>query len=184
MTISLETLTTDPSGSENGLVVRNIPSGIQLVEIDDGYGNILGTNINPLIVKSGSTTRTEKTYYGISQIIPYNTEGMITLIPTSDFIVGSNGTSFGVTSSKTLKIQAIYANGTYSKLNLRIENSGTATVSSSLIMPLNSFYGGTSIKFEPPGGIELTGNMQFGLSGVQFSGPTFNADITIIGYEY
>lgn len=183
MTISLETLTVDPSGSENGLVVRNIPSGVQLVEIDDGYGNILGTNTNPLIVSSGSVVRTAKTYYCINQLVSYSTEAMLTLTPTSDFVTGSNGTSFGVTSGKTLKIQAIYWNGgQVSQANLRINNSGTATVGSTLAIPIN-LSGGSLIFHE--GGLELSGNMQFGISMNQFNGVgTTAVTVYVIGYEY
>ena len=59
MTISLDTLTSDPTGSENGLVTRNIPSGIQVVEVTDGYGNILGTTSNPINVISSGLNRVE-----------------------------------------------------------------------------------------------------------------------------
>jgi hypothetical protein len=183
MTISLETLTVDPSGSENGLVVRNLPSGKQLVEIDDGYGNILGTTQNPLIVNTGLINRVVKTYYCINQTVSYATEAMLTLTPTSDFIVGSNGTSFGVTANKILRIQAIYwTGGPITQANLRVNNSGSATVSSTQVIPIN--ISGLSLIFHE-GGLELSGNMQFGISMNQFNGPGASAaTVYVIGYEY
>lgn len=181
MTISLETLTTDPTGSENGLVVRNIPSGVQTIEIDDGYGNILGTSQNPLIISAGSSNRTIKTFIALAQVIPYMTEGMITLTEATNYVAGSSATSFGVSSGKVLRIQSVYINGS-GQANIRISNSGAVNTSTLVISPYLPATG-TNMSFND--GIELSGNMQFGISMVQFNSPApFTTDIYIIGYEY
>lgn len=185
-TLSIDSLTTDPSGSENGLVVRNIPSGIQQTEITDGYGNILGTVNNPVVISSGSVDRVIKTFYAQNQSgTGFFSEGMITLTPSTDFSNGSTGTSFGVTSGKKLKIQTITVTlvlnaGSIGIVKVRISNSGAVNTSS---VPIATFGDGTITTLEFPDGLELSGNMQIGVS--YKSGNTSQAfDLYITGYEY
>lgn len=179
MTISLETLTSDPSGSENGLVVRNIPSGVQTI---DGYVGLL---TDGYIFVKNLEQRTAKTYYCINQAVPYSTDTMMTLTETTGFVVGSNASSFSVTSGKTLRIQSIYVSDTggSARVRLRVSSSGSVTTSTLIVTP---YLLSSGVLFTlPSGGIELSGNNQFGISMVQFDGPGYhNTDIFIIGYEY
>ncbi len=186
-TLSIDSLTTDPSGSENGLVVRNIPSGTQTVEITDGYGNVLGTSNNPLVTSSGSSARVAKTFYVNNQLgTGFFSEAMVTLTPTSDFTAGSTGTSFGVTSGKTLRIQNIIvtlASGAPSvgTVKVRISSSGSVTTSSSPIATFTSENFLTNVSF--PDGLELSGSMQLGVS-FKSGNSSQGFDCYIVGYEY
>lgn len=179
-TLSVDSLTTDPSGSENGLVVRNIPSGVQDVSIQtDGYA------IN--VVASKDTGRIAKTFYVVGQLgTGFFSEGMVTLTPTSDFSAGSTGTSFSVTSGKTLRIETITVTLTagapsVGTVKIRVSNSGSVSTSSTPIATFSSENFLTTVTF--PDGLELSGNMQIGASFK--SGNTSQGfDLYITGYEY
>lgn len=181
-TLSIDSLTIDPSGSENGLVVRNIPSGVQQTEITDGYGNILGTANNPLVVNSSSSPRTAKTFYALNQTVPYMSSGMMVLTPTTDYVAGTPGTSFGVTSGKILRIQSIFILfSSQFSAQIRISNSGAVTTST--IVTTNYINDPLSPMIFIDG-LELSGNMEIGISMQQYLSPGATTDIFIIGYEY
>jgi hypothetical protein len=202
MTISLDSLTSNPAGTENGLIVRNIPSGIQdveitdgygnelgtftsplITEITDGYGNILGTSANSIVVSSSSTKRTSVTFYINPGSIPYDGEAMVTLTPTSGFVAGTPGTSFGVTAGKTLRIQSIYfVFPSLQACNLRISSSGSVTTSTQEFLQLGGVTG--ALTWCPDGVVELSGNNQFGISASQGSSSGAMGTIYVIGYEY
>lgn len=195
MTISLDSLTTDPVGTENGLVTRNIPSGTQMVEVTDGYGNILGTSSDPLVVSSGAVVRTTKIFTALNFAGVGNTETLITFTPYSNYVAGSTGTSFGVTSGKTLRIQAIIINaGTgggfgddmSGYFRLLVSSSGSVTTSTPVMIPMFVFANGSFYSngnYEIPGGLELTGSDQFGMSHYN-SSSNFVYSVSVVGYEY
>lgn len=187
MTVTLESLTIDPVGSENGLVTRNIPFGIQMVEVTDGYGNILGTASNPINITSSGSNRVETmfTAMGFSGV---NSETMITLTPYVSYVAGSSGTSFGVTSGKILKIHSIMITGATGAgvgvFKLKVSSSGTVTTSTPTIIP--HYFQSSLVPsgvIVLPDGIELSGNNQIGISHTN-SNPALSYNISILGYEY
>lgn len=202
-TLSIDSLTSDPVGTENGLVVRNIPSGVQetvvtdgygdtlgtltnpiVTEITDGYGNVLGTIDNPIVTTSGVVSRNTLTFVGYNFNGTGGGEAMVTLTPYSDFVAGTNGTSFAVDVGKTLRLQTIILSGFNGSgfFRLRVSSSGSVTTSTAVIM---SVYvsSGTITSIPIPEGLELVGSSQFGISqGGTASGGTFT--VTVVGYEY
>lgn len=189
-TLSIDSLITDPSGSENGLVVRNIPSGIQKTEITDGYGNILGTTNSPLIVSSGTNTRTVKTFSAIG-VAGTLSEFMVTLTPASNFTTSSTGTSFTVTSGKILRLQYLNviinsAKNTGGVIRLKISNSGAVNTSTLTVNAVSFWHGTSGETFQTlfPDGLELSGSMQLGISYYGTNSGNDAVDIYLTGYEY
>lgn len=176
-TLSIDSLTTNPSGSENGLVVRNIPSGTQKISID---GYVPTQDLKDI-------SRVIKTFTATNVLGTNNSETMVTLTPATDFVTSSSGTSFGVTSGKKLRIQSFTvsdsANLNATSIRLRISNSGAVTTSTLVVVCLDS-AGSNTIFF--PDGLELSGSMQFGVSQLRVDGSPggVKLDVSIIGYEY
>jgi hypothetical protein len=123
------------------------------------------------------------------------TEALVTLTPISDGNSGSAATTFGVTAGKRFRIQALLvttrnagAAGQGVVVNLRMTASGAVSATSPLIAtaaagtPLAVANITDSGFAEIPDGLELSGNMQFGIS--QVGTATANNVVTLIGYEY
>lgn len=203
MTISLDSSTSNPVGTENGLVTRNIPSGTQIVggevtsdqglaapldnawpvNITDGY-NILGTSNNPIAVVPSAISSTPITFVAVGTTIS-GTETMLTLTPTFGYVAGTNGTSFTVTSGKTLVIQSFTVLNSNTnlqiKVRLRISSSGSVTTSTTPVVSLSP-YQTTSTSMEFPLGLQLTGNNQIGVSAIGSSSNII--DVYVVGYTY
>ena len=123
-------------------------------------------------------------------------EAMVTLTPSSDFVVGATSTSFTVISGKRLRLQSVSvvykttaATALGGLFRLRISSSGAVTIATPMAVTLGTpntiaAIGAISNDFVNfPDGLELSGTMQFGIS--QLSTVTTSVvDITITGYEY
>ena len=178
MTISLDSLNSNPVGTENGLIVRNIPSGTQDVSIiTDGYAIS--------VVEQKDTGRTARTFSASGVNGAGFTETMITLTPTSNFTTGTTGTSFTVTSGKTLRLQSLVfsTNGGAMTCRLRISSSGAVTTSTNMILATSSTSNFTASSIDIPDGLELSGSVQFGLTQQYLSSGNF-FDVSLIGFEY
>lgn len=123
------------------------------------------------------------------------TEAMVTLTPVSDGVAGSTGTSFPVTAGKRLRLQAIMLtcfNATAAihacQVNVRMNPTGAVTTASPLIGTVAVSTSAATANLSAsqaqafPDGVELSGNMQIGVSqvGVALAGQT----VVLIGYEY
>ena len=193
-TIDSAVLATAPGGAENGLIVRNIPSGTQIVQQQALTKGTQGAN--------GVSTQELKNAGRVTKIFYSNTftsataETLISLTPASDGVTAAAATSFTITSGKRFVIQAVTAtirNATATPnglvVSLRMTSTGAITTTSptiAVISPAISLNiagvtAGASVDF--PDGFELSGTMQFGLTQIANAANTLNS-VTIIGYEY
>jgi len=122
-------------------------------------------------------------------------EAMVTLTPIRNFVAGSTGTSFAVTSQSTLKLQSICivtANAGAATqgvvVRVRINPTGAATTSSPVVFSIGTgtlnaataAIANSSCAFLGEG-LELSGTAQVGIS--QIGTATAGNDVTLIGYE-
>ncbi len=134
---------------------------------------------------------------GSTLVAPATSETLVTMTPASGGTNGSTGTSFAVTSGKTLRLQALSCSITASSTTavgvacyLLMSASGAVTTSSAHIATCGAGFTGTqvaqvgagnSVSF--PDGIELSGTMQYGVScrGINTNAL---ASVYTTGFEY
>lgn len=123
------------------------------------------------------------------------TEAMVNLVPNTDGVPGTAGTSFFVSSGKRFRIQALFLtcfNVTAAihacQVNLRMSATGAVTTASPIVGTVGVTTSAATINEASsqaqsyPDGIELSGSMQFGISqvGIALAGQT----VVLVGYEY
>lgn len=139
-----------------------------------------------------------KVYQGIN-FTAATTEAMITLTPATDWVNGSTGTSFTVTSGKRLvllgmscvtKNAGAAAQGVI--VRLRVSASGVAATTSpaaavcgaGTLLATANIVNGMAVQLTQafPTIVELSGTQQVGIS--QIGTATAGNDVTLWGYEY
>ncbi len=141
---------------------------------------------------SGRTIRT----FVATATAGVTTEAMMTLTPLTGFVAGGTGTSFTITSGKTLRIQSFVASvrataatAVAGTVRLRISASGAVTTATAVtatigLAPTSAVIGsgnGGNISFHD--GLELSGTIQIGVSQIM-TATSATIDVEIIGYEY
>jgi hypothetical protein len=123
-------------------------------------------------------------------------EGLMTLTPMRDGANGTAGTSFQPTTGKALRItglvmsvRASAAVASWARFTLRMTATGAVAAASPVITAIEvgtpaQVIGATAtIPFDVPDGLELTGNMQFGVSQIA-AATTVLETVTVVGFEY
>lgn len=122
-------------------------------------------------------------------------EALVTLVPNTDGTTAAGATSFAVSAGKRFRIQGLFLtcfNTTAAirgcQVNLRMSASGAVSTSSPIIATAGvttaaaTIGDAASASGNIPDGLELSGNMQFGISqiGIALAGQT----VVLVGYEY
>lgn len=180
-------LVTGATGSDGGYVTNanRLP-----VAIPYSYTNPLP--VQPMRDYKRSLCTFSRTGQAVSA-----TEEMIELNAYYDLVSTGSSTSHGVHASKRLRIQTIMVTVVPSSstavggiIRLRMENSGGVTVTSRAHATLGATLSQSveprqakSFSITVPEGMELSNDMQFGVSQ-QFSSVDAEIDVEIIAYEY
>jgi hypothetical protein len=124
------------------------------------------------------------------------TEALITLTPNADGTDGSTGTSFTITSGKRLRLTTLMLTSRNvgaavqgPVVKVRITATGAVSATSPVIAEVacqtttatGSWVQSAQTTF--PAGIELSGDMQIGISQIGMGSVAGN-DVVLVGYEY
>jgi hypothetical protein len=177
---------------QNGVATPANTRGILVAGSDGTNSRFISTNTSgaiattaPILTKGTQSSngwsvqdlkdsgRVIKTYVATA-VAGVTTEGIMTLTPYADMVVGSATTTFAVTSGKRLRLQVMVAtwkNTTAAigsvNIRFRVNATGAAIVSSPVQFALSAMtvaatsgLGNTDI-LSFPDGLELSGSMQF-----------------------
>lgn len=204
-------LTSAPTGSESGLVVRNIPSGTQAVSGTVTAQQATAASLNATVTQQAITKGTQgstgvttqdlkdsgRTYVCLSldRVTGVTTEALATMSINRGGTV-TTAASYTVTTGKTLRIQAMNATvldttTTAASGRVRLRAAATVSATSGILVPLDigNFPGtaaaglGATADYSFPDGIEVAAGQQVGISQLM-SSTSSTVTVSVVGFEY
>lgn len=188
----LASATSAPTGTERALVTRPIAPASQTVT-----GTVAATQSGTWTVTENTTTRTNVTLYA-EAVAGAASEALITLSQSKAFATATTGTSYTVTSGKTLRIHALVitwvattTTANTSRIRIRVNTAGAAAVTSPIAYSARiGWESPTFIANEAefnqitfPGGIDVPSGSGVGVTHLE-AAANGTIDVTLVGFEY